>query len=102
MDNCPICKTDLINGSSTANVFEYSQEDLNLIAHGVTADEMQVINARTPQFYYRARLCPNKGNGDTITNKDGEMPLHPPCPNYHGGDLNNPKVVVETIKIYDN
>jgi hypothetical protein len=102
MDRCPICNTPLINGTSTANVFEYSQEDLNRICAGIAPDELQSINARTPQYYFRTKLCPKKGNGDTLTNKDGSMPMNPPCPNYHGGDLNNPKKVVETIKIYDN
>lgn len=103
LDKCPDCKTPLINGTSTANVYDYSPEDLDRIINNIiTAEELYAINAQTPQYYYRARLCPNGGNGDTFFNKDGGQPLHPPCKNYHGGDTGNPKAVVETIKIPDN
>jgi len=103
LNKCPLCSTPLINGTSTANVYDYSAEDLDRITNNIiTAEELYEINARTPQYYYRTRLCPNSGNGDTYTNKDGGQPLHPPCRNYHGGNTGNPAIVVETIKIYDN
>jgi hypothetical protein len=93
LDKCPMCQTPLINGKDSRQYItdEPVWEDVN----GEKRAYVQV-------YYDRPRLCPNKGNEDTFTNKDGEQPLHPPCVNYHGGDTANPKVIVETIKMIDN
>ena len=120
MEKCDVCGTPLINGTSTANALDYSPEDLDRICNNViTPEELYAINVRTPQYYYRTRLCPNKGNNDftvpakykgisedeaiaqSITRGD-TIPINPPCPKYHGGDTSKPSAVVETIKIIDN
>ena len=102
LGKCPICGKGLIKGKTTANVHEYTSEDEIRFKNGLTLAEVRELELLRPQFYFCECLCDNKGNGNTITNKDGSMPMNPPCPNYHGGNLSNPKYVVKTEKIYDN
>jgi hypothetical protein len=117
IDMCPICGTPLVNGKDSKQMIKYPPEKLQEFAAGLLSIEQ--LNDFAIIYYHRERLCPNSGNNDFTVSarykgieqdeaikqailKGDTVPISPPCPNYHGGDLSNPAVVVETIEIIDN
>jgi hypothetical protein len=103
MDNCPICNRPLINGCDEKQQIEYTEENLAKFTAGEIS--LAELNETARIYYTRIRLCDNKGNDETIEDKNGIHKVNPPCPNYYGirgGTIDKPDIIVKTIKIYDN
>lgn len=110
---CPICQNPkgLINGVDSKQYIEYPPDKLEQFAAGELS--LTQLNEFAIIYYNRTRLCDNTGNGNIWVNDKGEPILdingnpkflNPPCQNYYairGGSLENPDVIVETLKIKD-
>ncbi|MGE5328003.1 MAG: hypothetical protein ACM3KR_00645 [Deltaproteobacteria bacterium] len=104
LEQCLLCQTYLINGTDGKQQIEYTEENkAKFIAGEITLEQ---LNETAQITYTRTRLCPNQGNQNKVKDAEGnDVLLNPPCGNYYGirgGTLENPDVIVETIKIIDN
>jgi hypothetical protein len=91
LENCSICGIALINGRDGKQQIRYPSEWLQKFKNGeITLEE---LNKHAEIYYTRERLC----NTDSLPSMEGN-----PCPNYHGGNMSDPVIVVETIEIPDN
>lgn len=91
IENCPTCGIALINGRDGKQQIRYPAEWKQKFEAGeITLEE---LNQHAEVYYTRERLC----GTDHVPELDNA-----PCPNYHGGDISNPKKIVAVIEITDN
>jgi len=103
LDTCPECGRPLRNGTDSKQYIEYPPEKLQEFTAGLLSIEQ--LNEFALIYYNRTRLCANEGNANIMIDENGkETLLNPPCFNYYGkfgGTIENPDVIVETLKIKD-
>lgn len=103
LESCPICNRPLRNGVDSKQYIEYPLDKLQQFTAGSLT--IAQLNEFALIYYDRQRLCANEGNSNVMVDKYGkEIPLNPSCPNFYGirgGTIDNPDVIVETLKIKD-
>jgi hypothetical protein len=104
LELCPDCGSPLRNGKDSPQYIEFIEEYEQQYHAGII--DLDELKKHITVYYDRPRLCFNQGNSNVMIDEDGkEIPLNPPCANFYakfGGSIENPDVIVETIKIKDN
>jgi hypothetical protein len=124
LELCPLCGAPLRNGKDGTQYIEFIEEYEQQYHAGII--DLDELKKHITVYYDRPRLCFNQGNNnytiaDAFISKYKDMDaaqalalafsrgetvlLNPPCFNYFskfGGSIENPDVIVETIKIKDN